>query len=235
MDHGHYSLESARTILSFVRGQTDAVGVAYSAGKDSEVVLDLAKRFGFARIEAYHAYKVPDLKIVREFVRRAERRYGIEVRLYPWFTLSKMFRGALLMPHRAALARLPLVGQVEIEDRFRAEASISWILMGWRSSDSLSRAMILRQNGGIDEKHRRAFPLHRWRRGEVFSYLKVRRIPIPESFGRREQGGLDLHRDAVSILRKYYPEDYRRYLEVFPYAKIYEIDAARDNEKGPEK
>jgi len=216
-------LQSAISILKFVKGYTNIVGIGYSGGKDSMVVLDLAYEFGF-KIKAFHLYKVPDLKAMREMIERAKRRYGIEFYFYPWLTLSSMIKHSKLQPYWAVNFDIPNVNMADIENRFRAEnPEISWILYGWRASDSFSRALIMKQTHGIDRKTFRAFPIWRWSRKDVLSYLKTKKIPLPEMWGRKEQGGIDLHPEVFKILKEKYPDDYEKYLKIFPYGRVYEI------------
>ena len=59
-------IASAVNVLSLVRQQTNAIGVAVSYGKDSLAALDLCCRL-FARVEAYYLYRVADMDIVAEW------------------------------------------------------------------------------------------------------------------------------------------------------------------------
>ena len=97
---------------------------------------------------------------------------------------------------------------------------MDWIAYGWRRSDSLSRALILKQCGGIDQKARRVFPLRVWKRSDVFRYLAAREITIPDGLGRTEQGGLDFQGDALRTLKERYPDDWERWVIAFPFSEV---------------
>jgi len=98
------------------------------------------------------------------------------------------------------------------------------------------------EQGGVDfhpetlrylrEKKPRVYPLRLWRRRDVFAYLSQRQIPIPPSFGRSEQGGVDFHPETLRYLREKKPRDYRRFLEVFPYAEAHENERLRTHAGG---
>lgn len=211
-------IKSAYNLLSIVRAETDAIGVAVSFGKDSFTTLDLCVRM-FARVEGYYLFRVRGMEIVDEWSEQVRRRYGVNVRKYPHFDLYRCYRHAVLQPHWVGAERVPKIKLSDIEAKFRSEANVEWIALGWRRNDSLSRALIMKQCGGIDVKTRRVFPLRSWTRKNVVAYLEHRKIPLPHNLGRKEQGGLDFHPGALDWLRKEHPDDWRRWLTDFPFAE----------------
>jgi phosphoadenosine phosphosulfate reductase len=211
-------LASATNLLSLVRENTDRIGVAVSFGKDSLVTLDLCCRM-FSRVESYYLYRVRGLDLVNQWADEVRRRHGVAVRMYPHFDLTRCYRNAVLQPHWRGLDRTPKIEMSDIEAAFRQDANVEWIAYGWRRSDSFSRAIILQQTGGFDGKSRRVFPLRRWRRSEVYDYLDERGIPRPPTLGRKEQGGLDFHPDALRELREQHPADYARWMRDFPFSE----------------
>jgi hypothetical protein len=128
---------SAKNLLSVVRAQTDRIGVAFSAGKDSLAVLDLVCE-AFSFVSAFYLYQVPGLTPIETEILRAEKRYGIKVVRYPHFDLYRCFRHAVLQPHWSGLDRVPKIGFTEIEDAFREDTGVEWIAYGWRRNDSPS-------------------------------------------------------------------------------------------------
>lgn len=220
-------IASAREVLSIIRSQSDRVGVAFSAGKDSHCVLDLARQI-FPEpdaVEAFYLWRVPELEVIRRLLARVERRYRIKVHTLPHFDLYRCFRHAVLQPHWSGLDRVQRVDMTDIETRFRADSGVDWILYGWRRNDSRSRALIISQTARIDWKARRAYPIGHWRRQDVLNYLRQNRITRPPTFGRREQGGVDFHPATLNYLRERFPTDYAKLLEMFPYAEAYRLAA----------
>jgi 3'-phosphoadenosine 5'-phosphosulfate sulfotransferase (PAPS reductase)/FAD synthetase len=212
-------LAAAVNLLRVVRAQTDCLGIAFSGGKDSHVVVDLAADI-FPRLVGYYLYRVADLEVIARLCRVAERRWRMRVIHYPHFDLTRCYRHAVLQPHWPETAQMPTVGWLDIEARFRAETGSSWIAYGWRRSDSLSRALILTANRGLDWQTCRVFPVARWSRRDVLAYLRARHIPRPPTFGRAEQGGVDFHADTIRWLDRYYPADAAKLRRDFPHVEI---------------
>jgi len=212
-------LTAARSLLSIVRDETDAIGVAVSFGKDSLATLALCCEI-FPRVEGYYLYRVRDLHCVRDWARAVRERHGVTVRMYPHFDLTRCYRYAVLQPHWRGLDHAPPLKMTDIELAFRNATGVSWIAYGWRRNDSFSRALIMRRCRGLDWAARRVFPLRAFRRREVYDYLDQRGIPRPPTLGRKEQGGLDFVKPALCWLREFYPDDYRAFLTDFPFAEI---------------
>lgn len=173
----------------------------------------------FDRVEGYYLFRVRGLDVVSRWAEAVKSRYGVVVRMFPHFDLSRCYRNAVLQPHWNGTGRCARVEMTDIENAFRQEARVDWIAYGWRRNDSFSRALILKANGGLDLKTRRVFPLRSWTRKEVLAYLAERSIPLPEDLGRKDQGGLDFHPGALEWLRKESPADYARWLRDFPFSE----------------
>ncbi len=212
-------LASARNLLGILRSQSDAIGVAVSFGKDSLATLDLCCQL-FPRVEGYYLYRVAGMRIVEEWRAMVRRRWGVDVRPYPHFDLSRCYRHAVLRPHFKGFAKTPKIGMSDIEEAFRKEAQVDWIAYGWRRNDSFSRALIMKKCAGLDPASKRVFPLRSFSRAMVLAFLAMRNIPMPEGLGRKEQGGLDFHPAALAFLRKNYPDDWERWQRDFPFSEL---------------
>lgn len=211
-------LKSAINLLRIIRQQTDRIGVAVSFGKDSFTTLDLCASV-FSIVEGYYLYRVAGLRVVEEWRAMVEKRWGVNVRPYPHFDLSRIYRNAVLQPHHRGYEKTPKIDMADVERAFRNDAKVDWIAYGWRRNDSFSRALIMKKCAGLDPKARRVFPLRAWSRAHVFEYLDARKIPRPDSLGRKEQAGLDFHPSALCFLRDNYPDDWAKWLEAFPFSE----------------
>lgn len=228
------ALRSSLNLLQLVRAETDAIGVAVSFGKDSLAVLDLCCRV-FRRVEGYYLYRVRGLSIVKGWADEVYRRHGVKVRMYPHFDLSRCYRHAVLQPHWKGLDKTPKIDMADIENHFRATAKVDWMAVGWRRNDSFSRALIMKSCAGYDPKSKRVFPLRAWKRSDVFAYLAERKIPVPPALGRKEQGGLDFHPEALRELKEKHPADYEAWLRDFPFSGIQILSSATSkNPSDPE-
>ena len=206
-------------LLRLIRAETDAIGCAVSFGKDSLATLDLCCRV-FKRVEGYYLFRVRGLRIVDEWAADVKRRFGVTVRMYPHFDLSRCYRHAVLQPHWRGMDDVAQINMADIDRTFRHDANIDWIAYGWRRNDSFSRALIMKQCGGYDPRSRRVFPLRSWRRQDVYAYLRAQNIPLPPGLGRKEQGGLDFHAGALNYLKEHYPDDYAKWITEFPFSGV---------------
>ena len=211
--------QAAFNLFQLVRQETDSIGVAVSFGKDSLATLDLCTR-RFHRVEGYYLYRVKGMKIVDNWAQKIKERYGVIIRMYPHFDLSRCYKYAVLQPHWNKLIKVPKIKMTDIEAAFRRDADVEWIAYGWRRNDSMSRAIILKNNRGFDDKAKRIYPLRTWRRQDVYAYLKSRNIQLPPGLGRKDQGGLDFHPDALAWLKEKSPEDYQKWLQDFPFSEM---------------
>lgn len=213
-------INTALNLLSLVRQENDAIGIAVSFGKDSLTTIDLCFQV-FNRIEGYYLYRVKNLSAVNNWNNFVKKRYGLNVRMYPHFDLSRCYKNAVLQPHWKNLSKeTPKIEMADIEFAFRKEKEIDWIAYGWRRNDSMSRALIMKQTNGFDEKFKRVFPLRAFTRKNVYEYLEQRKIPIPPNLGRKEQAGLDFHPEALKYLKENNEIDYLKWLTDFPFSEI---------------
>lgn len=222
---------SAYSLLNLVRQQTDTIGIGISFGKDSLTVLDLCSRV-FPNIHGYYLYRVQDISLIGDWKVYTEKRYGIKIMMLPHFDLSRCYKNALLRPHLDK--KVPRINMKDIEIYFKAQTGCDWMAYGWRRNDSFSRALIMKQTGGFDEKNRRVFPLRSFTRTNVLNYLKEHDIPRPPALGRDEQGGLDFHPEAIRTLKEQYPEDYERWIQDFPFSgvQLFEKDPKKESSFG---
>lgn len=212
---------SAINLLNLVRQQTDHIGIGISFGKDSLATLDLCSRV-FPKISGYYLFRVRKISLIEDWKEYVERRYKITIMMLPHFDLSRCYANAVLRPHLEH--KIPKIKMVDIETYFKVQTGCNWLAYGWRRNDSFSRALIMKQTGGFDEKNKRVFPLRAFKRMDVFQYLDDRQIPRPPSLGRDEQGGLDFHPAALKELKEHYPEDWARWERDFPFSGLQLID-----------
>ena len=209
-------IRTARNILSIIRQRTDKIGVAFSGGKDSLACMQLASEI-FKAVRPYILVRTRGLQCTRWLCAPAERRWGVRVAEILHHDLSTRYCHAVLQPHWSALDALPRVGWREIEVAVRAKLDVDWLVYGWRRTDSLTRAIILSNNQGIDWIASRVFPLARWGRKDVLAFLRVHKIIRPPTFGRAEQGGLTFEPAALAWIKRYFPEDMKKIRKEYPY------------------
>lgn len=210
---------SAINLLNLVRQQTDTIGVGISFGKDSISVLDLCSKV-FPKIYGYYLFRVRDISMIEDWRRFVKKRYKVDVIMIPHFDLSRCYKNAILRPHTEIAINVSKINMKDVETYFKNQTKCDWLAYGWRRNDSFSRAIIMKQTGGYDEKNKRVFPLRSFKKSDVLEYLKDNNIPRPPSLGREEQGGLDFHPEAIRILKEKYPEDFKRWVKDFPFSEL---------------
>jgi predicted phosphoadenosine phosphosulfate sulfurtransferase len=88
------AIEDAVSALRGARSTTSRVLVAYSDGKDSRVVMDLAARH-FDHVEGFFMYFAPDLQCTIDALDAASRRWGVKIHMIPhWSACMAMKYGA---------------------------------------------------------------------------------------------------------------------------------------------
>ena len=225
-------IQSALNMLKIVRRSTDAIGMGISFGKDSMAVLDLVCHV-FPRVEGYYLYRVADLETVKRWADEVKVRYGVNVRMYPHFDLSRCYKYHVFQPHWK-MPKVPKINMLDIETHFRKAANVEWLDYGWRRNDSFSRALIMKKTGGLDFDARRVFPLRSWKNSQVYEYLDNAKIKRPEKLGRKEQGGLDFHRGAIEELAKT-PGDLKKWLRDFPFSEIQMVQQPQTGINAPKR
>ncbi len=162
-------------------------------------------------------FPVPDMDYTRFWVSYAERRWGIKVRVYAHWMISRFLREGIF---RNTVMDVPQTKPQDAEALARLDSGLEWIGYGYRSTDSLERrGMMASWPGGICEKRRVFAPLKDWKTADVFNYLQRNHIVIPpdmKASGR--QNGLDLKPSSLLFMREHWPDDYKRILKVFPNA-----------------
>jgi hypothetical protein len=203
------------------RSGAKRVIVALSGGKDSLCVLDLCvKHFGPHNVQAYRMSMVPGLEFELAPVRRAIFRYGIPFHEMPHWAATEMKRKGILCD--GPDDEMPRLSQAIIEEAVRERTG--WadapVAHGTRVSESLNRIAQLRKHGvmGVERTKTswRVFPIYEWSSPDVFSYMRVNRIPVPAKLDRNHSMSLSFEGRTLSIIRERYPEDWARIQEAFP-------------------
>ena len=199
--------------------QDEGVIVAFSGGKDSLVVLDLAVKH-FARVEPFFMYFLPDLDYTNVVIDYAERRFGLKIRQYPHWQLSGYLRHGAFCD---AAPRVREQGMQDVIKHARVETGLHWCGLGYRMQESMLQRRWLSRKAWNDSPFNvdgRWAPLREWKKRELLAYLRRERIVIPGFSAKagHRPSGIDLSPDNLAILRANWPRDYERILTMFPWA-----------------
>ena len=220
------------SIIRMVRKETDTAVLYYSAGgKDGIALLDMLAG-EFNRVICYYMYLVNNLDHVQPYINWAEKHYkNVEVRKILHYQHDAFMCGGFFCDPdpRYSLPkkdpnhlRMRKVG--EVEEAVRQETGIKWAFSGMKGVDGYMKRMRLltfrKRNGTFITPKGMVYPLALWTNAEVLQYIKTKGLiqPLVYEKGRVSQG-FTITLPHMLFLREYYPNDYRRTVEAFPYCE----------------
>ena len=194
---------------------TNRIVVLFSGGKDSIVTLDLCTRY-FDRIYLVFMYLVPGLSFHKAMFKWVQAKYGLETIQLPHFMLSEWFRyGTLRTPD----FDVPIVKTVEVYNYIREQTQCYWIAGGERIADSIVRRAMMKKSGLIDSNRGRIYPVGMWKKKEIMKYIKNKRLKISPEARILGHSFRSLMPGEMYLLKKYYPADYEKIQEWFPFVE----------------
>lgn len=208
----------------------DRLLIAYSGGKDSLATLDLCVRAG-KDVEAFFMYFVPGMDYTEYWCSYAERKFGVKVHRAQHYIASYYLNRGIFCD----VTPTKELKQKDVEAMVKAQTGREWVGYGYKLNDSPSRRSYMtfmsawcscgqkpptcqcKPRDGICDSLKRFSPIMNWKDSEVFAYLSARKILVPE-MSRRKVNGVALLPEVMAEFREKWPADYRRILEVFPFA-----------------
>lgn len=188
-----------------------AVLVSYSGGKDSLVVLDLAKKY-FNKVVCFYMYTVDNLSFIENQLNYAREKYEVEILKTPhWGYWQSRARGIYCKKQDVPEIKLP-----DIYRYMMNETGIDLIFTGAKRADSIWRrrhtASIKKMFDNVKN------PIYDWSKYEVLAYLKLKNIPIPDN-GGRVSSGVDFSFSNLLFIYENYPEDFELMEKQFPFIR----------------
>lgn len=205
----------------------------FSGGKDSIVCLDLASRH-FKKIVCVYLYFVKGLSFKESHFQYYSRRYNVEILQYPRCEdLSRQINSNAYS--RPLGKKIPTIKQFEMDLFLRRKLGIEWIIYGYKRADSLSRRGILNSNcagnndGGIDGRNHKIYPLANWSNKKVLHYIKMKKLPLSVEYGFNFRDINNFKGETLLWLYHNYPRDYLLVKKQYPF-----IEAALIRARGTE-
>lgn len=193
--------------------------IAYSGGKDSMAVMQLAvDHYGADCCIGCIWYMVPGMDFTASISADATERWGVRMVEVPHFALSSWLRDGTFCDPLPDTPRLTLK---DLEQSVYRSTGAQWSCYGYRKHESLERNAMLTKDypGGYSVRWRRMAPIADWSRRTTLAFLKYHNMPVPlEMAASGRASGHDIKPAAMYWLRRYWPADYRRLLAVLPYA-----------------
>lgn len=221
-----------------VRAQSylvDEIALGYSRGKDAIAMLDVCMKH-FKTVHAYYLQPYcHKLDFIEDSLKTVEKYYGIEItRLYhPDLTLVLKY-GMFGFPDPS----VPIITFSELRDWIREFFDVEFIAVGERVADSLWRRAKIVKSGHTDFVGRMMYPLSRWTKNDVLSYIAKHRPPFPAIeyglLGGKSWDGM-LSSQDLEFVKINYPNDFAKILREMPFvetlllrdAQIYEPESLR--------
>ena len=195
---------------------TRAVNVGFSCGKDSLATLDVCCR-EFDQVRAFFMYLVPGLSFQDNFLHLIERRYGIKIIRLPHWQIGGMLHANAFRPGSNISHSAPLLSIADIESEVTRLTGCQWFAYGMTQYDSLERNAMLKHCAGIDIKNHRVYPIMHFTRRAIFSYLRLRKIPLPVDYAMFGRSFGRLWPEELIAIKKRFPDDYEKIRERFPH------------------
>lgn len=193
---------------------TDSVIVGLSTGKESVVTLDLCCRY-FKNVYPYHLHICADLSFTERTLQWYEIKYGLTVIRLPHPDVCEYFHYGSFRPGDATF---PIMSFNEVYHYLRLHTNSWWIAGGERAKDSPFRLGLINTEGSIDIKRGRFYPLAQWNKKEVLEYIKMHKLKLGEESKVLGSSFYGLHGKCLIEIKKHFPEDYKKLLNLYPFA-----------------
>ena len=204
---------------------TREVLVGFSGGKDSCVTLDLCFRY-FDKVQPFFLYYVPHMSFQERTISWYENKYGVEILRLPHFETSNFLRYGL---YRDSDFTVPIVSTADMYNYLREKTGIWFIAGGERIADSIVRNAMIKHSVSIDMKRGRFYPLAYWKKQDVLSYIKNKRLLVSSESKKLGFSFRSLDGKSLAIVKENYPQDYERIKKIYP---LCDAAVARENNYG---
>lgn len=195
---------------------TDSVIIGFSGGKESVVLIDLCCKY-FKHVYPYFLYIHPNLEYQNRIFRWYENKYGVKIEKLPHMQLSEYFHWGSF---REGYYEYPLIDINDIYAYLRLKHNTYWIACGERMDDSLWRRGMIHNSSSIDQKRGRFYPLAMWKKKECLDYIKFHKLYYSRDQRESGLGSLGgLQGSQMYTFKKYYPDDYDRLIQLYPFAE----------------
>ena len=209
--------------------ECDTAILAFSTGKDS-IAAWLQLRKYFKRVVPYYCYFVPGLAFVEESLKYYEDFFGCHIYRLPHRSFFRFMINYVDQPPRrvnvienADLANDETWNDSTIGEVIRKCAGLSdgaYVATGVRMADSPLRRIGIKTHGAINHNAKRFYPVYDWKKEDLIREFDDAGVKLPvdyRMFGRTFDG-LDYR--FLEPLRRWYPEDYARLLDWYPFADL---------------
>jgi hypothetical protein len=212
--------------IAQVRALSPETIVSFSRGKDS-IAAYLAIRDHFERIVPYTYYLVPGLEFVEESLAYFEQKMGCHIVRYPAVAFNNWLNNMVYQPpERIDLIErmaLPTLHQDDLRRALVCDHDIdpkAYNAIGMRSKDSVQRAFSIQRNGSINHTRQTYYPVHDMDKQGVIDIIKRAGWKLPLEYRYFSSSFDGMYINYLYPIKLYFPRDYQRILEFFPFAEL---------------
>jgi phosphoadenosine phosphosulfate reductase len=216
-------LQESLAILRKAREQSDALLVSFSMGKDSLVLMDIARRT-FDRVVGFHMSYIPEgFKFQAELLATYEEIFGVKILRETHWGYYASIKDGQYRDTDLDLSDLPEPRLRDIYDHVKQQTGIELIATGAKRTDGLWR-----RRGFHLTRHWTdvIYPVVGWRKQHILGYCHRQGIPMPGTYGGGGGGqaafnnsNIDLSAASILYLWDEQPEDFERLEEHFPHIR----------------
>lgn len=211
------------SIIKRASNHTDSAILMFSGGKDSIACLDLAAKY-FKNIIPVYLYFVRGLSFKEIHFKYYQKKYNVNIVQFP--RCEDLSRHINSGAYQIKKIKIPSIRQYEMDLFLRRTLDESWIIYGYKRSDSLQRRGILNANcsdgekkytGGIDLRNQKIYPIANWTELDVFRYLKMKKLPLSAEYSSGFRDINALKGDALVWIYNNFRNDYFLIKKQYPF------------------
>lgn len=217
-------IDHALSVLDAI-GDTPFVTVGFSCGKDSVVCMELARRV-FKKVVPIHFYWFPDLDVSETALRYYENLFKTEIVRLPHPGLYDLLRHQSWQPlHRVKYLDQIQFPRVDFNDlRYQylgtPEDEYVWDIVGLKRGDGFNRAMVIKKSGYFNMTKHKVYPIGTWTHTDCFTFLADLKYKLPRDYAIWGQSFDGFAKPFLLGLKKFYPKDFEKVKQVFPFLEM---------------
>jgi hypothetical protein len=200
--------------------------LSFSRGKDSIAAWLNLRRF-FDEIIPVHLYLVPGLSFVDESLAYYERFFGCRIINMPHPSLYRWLNHLTFQaPENCSIIERAALPEFDYSDAFRVVREDNHLpadlhyATGVRAKDSPQRWSAMQTHGPESHTLLKWHCIYDWSKAQMLESITTAGVQLPVDYWMfgRSFDGLDYR--FLEPVSRFYPDDYRRILELFPLADL---------------
>jgi 3'-phosphoadenosine 5'-phosphosulfate sulfotransferase (PAPS reductase)/FAD synthetase len=214
-------------LIKEIREITPNVLISFSRGKDS-LASYLRIKDEFERVVPYCYEVIHGLEFIEDSLAYYENLMGQRIMRFPAPGISRMLKHRVYQPPGRSQAidwmDMPEFTHDNLQESACKDAGLdplkTYNALGLRAKDSAMRAMVIKKHGAVNHARRTFYPIFDYSKDDVLNTISGAgwKLPIDYRYFSASFDGLYLKFSYP--IRKYFPRDWARILEVFPLLEM---------------